>query len=129
MYHIRLSVPKITNNNRKSSVVPQLLKSFKSVNFAKDTKDIFKVKMTNVSMVITASFFAIMTLSFVAMDNLGNNNQNQAFAQANVTTTIDNKTNSENATQQQQQLQLQLQAISPVNFTRAIGSISSVQYK
>ena len=99
MYPLSLSLPKVTNNNRKLPVVPQVLERFKSVNFAMDTKDIFKVKMTNVSTVITASFFAIMTLSLVATDYLGKDNQNLAFAQANATATVDNKTNSENDTQ------------------------------
>lgn len=105
------------------SVVPQLLKRFKSVNFAMNTKENFKLKMTNGSMAITASFLAIMTFSLVAMDYLGNNNQNQAFAQANATTANDNKTNSENVTQQQQQAL----AMYPANFTRATGSISNIQ--
>jgi hypothetical protein len=71
---------------------------------------------------ITISLFAVLSIGYIAMDHLGVNKENQAFAQTNGTT-MTNNTNTGLVIQQQQQFQ----TIFPANFTRAIGSISSIQ--
>ncbi len=85
-----------------------------------DIKDLLKSKISLESMVTVVSLFAVLSIGYIATDYLGYK-ENQAFAQNNNTIT-----NTETKQQQQQQQQ-QTQTTFPANFTRAMGSVSSIQ--
>ncbi len=82
-----------------------------------DIKDLLKLKISPRSMVTVISLFAVLSIGHIAMDYM-EYKENQAYAQNNNTIT-----NTETKQTQQQMTQTTF----PANFTRAIGSVSSIQ--
>lgn len=85
-----------------------------------DFKNSFKVKDYFNKVLLTISIIAILSVGSVAINFMSSSNVGMAFAQSSNTS---NGTNNKNTTNQQQSTQ----ATFPANFTRSMGTISSIQ--
>jgi hypothetical protein len=89
----------------------------------------FNVNIISANMIMMVSIFVLLSTGSIIANNIDSNNGNIVFAQAANTTNSNTNasTSNNNATTANHSKQQQSQASSPANFTRALGSISSIQ--